>query len=113
MELVVCGIRLIPKCYDIRRFSFRNEGQLNAQFFTNLLCLILYFPSNMFQQAYIFREEYMTLLYKTPKALKCAIHAAFKIFLKCLNPLKFLQYFCIIAWLLGDMILVWRFVAFL
>jgi hypothetical protein len=37
--------------------NFRNEDQPNAQFFTSLLRFILYFPSNMFRQAAIFREE--------------------------------------------------------
>jgi hypothetical protein len=58
--------------------NFRNERQLNAQFFTNLLCFIFYFRSNMFQRATIFREEYITLLHKTLKILKCAVHEQVK-----------------------------------
>jgi hypothetical protein len=92
---------------------FRNEDQLNAQFFTNLLHFILYISSNMFRRGAILREEYITLLYKTLKTLKCAVRATVQIFLKCLNTLTFLQYFCILAWFVGAMTLVWRFVAFL
>jgi hypothetical protein len=42
----------------------------------------------MFRRAAIFREEYITLLYKTLETLKCAVHATRKIFLKYFSSPK-------------------------
>jgi hypothetical protein len=96
---------------ETRDRGFRDEDQLNAKIFTNLLHFSLYFPSNTFRRAAIFRKENIALLYKALKTLECAVSATVKIFLKCLNPLKFLHYSYILAWFVGAVILVWRSVA--
>jgi Ni,Fe-hydrogenase I cytochrome b subunit len=69
--------------------NFRNGNQLNAQFSTTLLCFIDYFLSNMFWQTAIFREDYITLLYKTLMRLKCAVCA-----------IILYVYFCFLIWII-------------
>jgi hypothetical protein len=41
--------------------NIRSESHLNAQFFAALLCVILYFPSNMSRRAAIFKEDVSSL----------------------------------------------------